>query len=192
MMTRTTCLAVALTALISGGAFAQSNPTQSHTERDVDQQQRIEQGLKSGELTSHEAGALERQDAHINQMEAHDLKDGSISPAEQARLKAAQNHVSKDIYAQKHDAQLGNPDSKSSERMQADVQRNVNQEKRIYAGEKSGQLNNEQVGRLEHGQARDDRRQSNAAAYGGVGRREQRGIQRSDNRQSRRIYRVRH
>ncbi len=52
-------------------------------------------------------------------MEAHDLKNGNISPAEQARLNAAQNKVSSDIYKQKHDAQTGNPNSASSKRMQA-------------------------------------------------------------------------
>jgi hypothetical protein len=72
--------------------------------------------------------------------------------------------------------------------MQADVQRNVNQEQRIENGEKSGQLNNRQVGRLEHGQAKDDRKEANAARNGHVGAGEQARIQRSENRQSRRIH----
>ena len=57
-------------------------------QRDVNQQQRIEQGLKSGELSTKEAGQLEREQNRVDKIEARDLKDGSISAAEQARLKA--------------------------------------------------------------------------------------------------------
>ncbi len=99
-------------------------------------------------------------------MEARDLKDGSISAAEQARLKALENKTSQDIYQQKHDAQLGNPDSKSSERMQADVQRNVNQQQRIQNGIDNGSLTNREVGALERGQSHVDRDEANAAANG--------------------------
>ena len=180
---KTTFAAIAAT-LISGAALADGNAVQADTQRDVNQQQRIEQGLQSGQL--------ERQEKRVDNMEARDLKNGSLSPAEQARLTAAQNKVSRDISADKHNGVTGNPDSKSSQRMQADVQRNVNQEQRIENGEKSGQLNNRQVGRLEHGQARDDRKEANAAANGRVGAREQARIHHSENRQSRRIRHAKH
>jgi len=94
-------------------------------QRDVNQQSRIEQGLKSGELNTREAAKLEKEEAHVDHMQAKDLKDGSLSSAEKAKLNAAQNKVSRDIYREKHDAQVGNPNSASSKRMQADVQRNV-------------------------------------------------------------------
>ena len=58
------------------------------------------------------------------------MKDGKLSPQEKARLEREQNQVSRDIYHEKHDAQTGNPNSASSQRMQADVQRNVNQQRR--------------------------------------------------------------
>ncbi len=189
---RNTTFAAVAAMLISGAAFAQDNTVQADTQRDINQQQRIEQGLQSGQLSTKEAGQLERQEKRVDNMEAHDLKNGSISPAEQARLNSAQNKVSQDISADKHNGVTGNPDSKSSQRMQADVQRNVNQEQRIENGEKSGQLNNRQVGRLEHGQAKDDRKEANAAANGHVGAREQAGIQRSENRQSRHIHHAKH
>ena len=69
--------------------------------------------------------------------------------------------------------------------MQKDVQRNVNQESRIKQGEASGALNNREASSLERGQAHVDRREGRAAANGRVGAAEQRGIQRSENRQSR-------
>src|SRR3569833_1604844 len=106
-------------------------------------------------------------------MEARDLKDGHMSAGEQLRLDKAQNAASADIYKQKHDAQVGNPNSASSQRMQADVQRNVNQQQRIENGEKSGQLSNREAGKLERGQAHVDRKEARAAANGHVGAGEQ-------------------
>ena len=176
---------------LAAPAFAQSNAS-ADVQRDVNQQNRIEQGLQSGELNTREAGKLERGEAHIDQMEKRDLRNGSISPAEQQRLNAAQNRESQAIYNQKHDAQLGNPNSASSERMQADVQRDANQQQRIENGINNGSLTNREAGKLERGQAHVDRREANAAANGHVGARDQAGIQRSENRQSSRIYHKKH
>ncbi len=100
--------------------------------------------------------------------------------------------MSQQIYQEKHDAHTGNPNSASSQRMQKDVQRNANQESRIQKGEASGALTNREAGQLERGQARVDRREGSAAADGHVGAHEQHGIQRSENQQSRRIYRKKH
>jgi len=159
----------------------------SETQRDVNQQQRIENGLKSGQLTTSEAAKLEGEEAHVNRAEAQALKDGKLTRAEKARITRLQNKASKDIYAQKHDAQTGNPNSASSQRMQADVQRNVNQEKRIESGVKSGALTNREAAKLERGQARVDRKEQIAGRDGHVDAREQRRVQRTENRQSRRI-----
>jgi hypothetical protein len=74
------------------------------------------------------------------------LKDGTLTDAEKVRIQRAQNRVSNDIYRQKHDAQKGDPNSASSRRMQADVQRNINQQTRIEHGIKSGELTNREVG----------------------------------------------
>ena len=186
-------LGIALIAatLFSGAAMAQTN-VQNDTQRDVNQQQRIENGLQSGQLNTKEAGSLERQEQHIDKMEAHDMKNGSVSPAEQAKLNAAQNHVSKDIYQDKHNSTIGNPNSASSQRMQNDVQRNVNQQQRIENGEKSGALTNREAGKLERGQAHVDHAEAHAAANGHVGAREQARIQRKENRQSRHVFNKKH
>jgi hypothetical protein len=185
------CSVIVATGVLSATAWG-AGTVAGDEQRDVNQQQRIEQGLKSGELSTKEAGQLERQEQHIDQIEARDLKDGKMSAAEQAKLNAAQNKVSKDIYAQKHDAQLGNPDSKSSERMQADVRRDVNQETRIQNGIKNGSLTNREVGSLERGQARDARDQANAAANGRITAKEQQRVQNAENHQSKRVYHKKH
>ena len=161
-------------------------------QRDINQQERIEQGLKSGELSTREAGQLEREQNRVDKIEARDLKDGSISAAEQAKLNSLENKASQDIYQQKHDAQLGNPESKSSERMQSDVQRNLNQQRRIQHGIDNGSLTNREVGSLERGQARVVRDEANAAANGRVRAGEQQRVQGAEIRQSKRIYRDKH
>jgi len=190
MKATATCLGVIAAGLLSTAALAQT--VQQDQQRDVNQQQRIEQGLQSGQLSTREAGQLERQQQHVDKMEAHDLRDGSISPGEQARLNAAQNRASAGIAADKHNGVAGNPNSASSQRMQADVQRNVNQQQRIANGVSNGSLSNHEVGSLERGQAHVDRKEANAAANGHVGAAEQRRIQRSESHQSARVYRKKH
>ena len=190
---KTTAIILQLLAMsvLATAAWAQT-PAEQDQQRNINQQQRIEQGLQSGQLSTKEAGSLERQEKHVDNMEARDLKNGSMSAGEQARLNAAQNKVSSDIYADKHNGVTGNPNSVSSQRMQSDVQRNVNQQQRIQNGMDNGSLTNREAGSLERGQARVNGREANAAANGRVGAAEQRGIQRSENRQSRRVYRKKH
>lgn len=182
--------ACAVTVSVATPAFAQS--TASEGQRDINQQQRIEQGLKSGALTTQEAARLEGEEARVEKMQANALRDGKLTPEEKARIGQAQNKVSQDIYREKHDAQRGDPNSASSRRMQADVQRNVNQQQRIEQGIRSGELTNKEAGKLEGGQSRVSRMESRAGADGNVGPKEQRRIQNSENKQSKHVYREKH
>ena len=175
-------------ALVAAAFGAQAQTTGSTVQRDVNQQQRIENGLKDGSLTTKEAGKLEREEANVDRMQSKDLKNGTLSPQEKARLEKAQNQASRDIARAEHNGAKGNPNSASSQRMQADVQRNINQEKRIEGGVQSGSLTNREVGKLEHGQAKVDRTEANAARNGHVGAGEQRRIQHAENAQSKRIH----
>jgi hypothetical protein len=185
-------IALVVAALMGTAAWAAPPQTQEVTQRDLNQQNRVEQGLQSGQLSTREAGQLEKDESHIDKMEARDLKNGKLSPQETARINAAQNRVSNQIYADKHNGTVGSPNSASSQRMQRDVQRDANQESRIKQGEASGSLTNREASHLERGQAHTDRREGRAAANGHVGAAEQRGIQRAQNRQSRHIYRKKH
>jgi hypothetical protein len=125
-------------------------------------------------------------------MEAHALRDGTLTPAERARINAAQNRASRDIAREKHDAPTGDPNSASSQRMQADVPRNINQERRIRQGKASGQLTNREAARLEAGQAHVDRVEARAGRDGHVSAAEQARVQHGENAQSRRIFRQKH
>jgi hypothetical protein len=190
MNARATIIAAAVASLFSLAANAQT--TGSEVQRDVNQQQRIEQGLQNGSLNTREASKLEADQSRINRMQSNAEKNGNLSPAEKARIQRAQNQESRDINKLENNAAKGNPNSASSQRMQADVQRNINQQQRIEQGVKSGQLTNREVGKLENGQARTDRAEARAGANGHVSKGEQQNIQNAENKQSKRIYKEKH
>ena len=185
-----TQLALAISLLFCAAAQAQT--AASETARNTEQQQRIENGLQSGQLSTREAANIEHQEQRVDRTESRDMRDGTLSAADKAQIQREQNHVSADIYKQKHNAQTGNPASASSQRMQADVRRNVNQQARINQGVKSGSMTTAEAARAEHGQAHVDRKEAAAGANGHVGAGEQASIQRSENNQSARIYHKKH
>lgn len=75
-------------------------------EREHDQQQRIRQGIRSGELTRIEAARLEREQARIRLAEARARRSGGeFTPRERARIQHELNQANRHIYRQKHDRQ---------------------------------------------------------------------------------------
>lgn len=200
-------LASVLVMTLSAPAFAQNtSSTQDQpvstqgqplgaaeeTQRDVNQQDRIENGLKDGQLSTGEAAKLEKGEAKIDKQEAKDLKNGPLTTQEKQQIQREQNAESKQIYKDKHNEIGGNPESKSSERMQADVQRDVNQEQRIHNGVENGSLTNKEAGQLEKGQARTDRTEYRAGKDGNVNKGEQSRIQNRENRQSHKVFNKKH
>jgi hypothetical protein len=186
-----TAVAAATFALLANAASAQATAA-SAVQRNVNQQTRIEQGLQSGALSTKEAARLEKEQATVSHVEARSAKDGTITPTEQARINALQNKTSADIADAKHNGVTGNPTSPSSERMQADVQRDVNQQKRTQAGAADGSLTTHEVAKVERGQAKSERQQARAGRDGKVTAREQAHVQRTENVQSKKIHRQRH
>ncbi len=73
-------------------------------QRELNQQQRVEQGVQSGQLTPHEAGRLEGQQARIQQREARMKADGNLTGKERAKLTRQQNRASRNIYRKKHNS----------------------------------------------------------------------------------------
>ena len=199
-MTRTLIATAALVgaATLSVGAFAQAttNPaptgTQGTLDRDIHQQQRIEQGLQNGTITTRENAELQRDEARVDRLQARDMRNGSLSAAEQSRLAAAQDRLSADIHDAKRNGVDGNPLSASSQRAQAEVQRNLNQQQRIETGVHNGTLTAHEASRLEHGQANDGRREYAVGRDGRIGAWQQRGLQAQETRQSGRIYAQKH
>ena len=185
--------ALAISLALCASAHAQEQPAAVAAQRDANQQERIEQGLQSGQLSSKEAGQLERDEQRLDRTQARDLKSGgALTPQEKAQITRQQNQVSGDIYQDKHNGVTGNPNSASSQRLQADVQRNANQQQRIANGINHGTLSNKEAGHLEGGQARINRNEANAAANGHVGAAEQAHIQGRENHQSKKVYDKKH
>jgi hypothetical protein len=100
-------LVVAIASVVSISAFAQAN-TPGIDQRQANQEQRIDQGIASGQLTQREANRLERGQQRVDNMENHAKADGVVTPKERARIQHAQNVESKRIYRQKHDRQVRN------------------------------------------------------------------------------------
>jgi len=96
-------LGIGAVALLSASAVY-AGPTEDPgiQKREQNQEKRIDQGVKSGELTPGEAGRLEREQARIKQDEARMKSDGKLTPKERKKLEREQNKASKDIYKKKH------------------------------------------------------------------------------------------
>ena len=76
------------------------------TERQVNQQVRIHQGVQNGELTKGETTRLEGQQAKIQADKKAAKSDGVVTPAERKKLKREQHRASKNIYHKKHNEKV--------------------------------------------------------------------------------------
>jgi protein-disulfide isomerase len=79
------------------------------TRRQVNQQARIHQGVKSGELTPAETRRLEAEQAKIKADKAAAKSDGKVTPQERNKLRREQNKASRDIHRLKHNARTTTP-----------------------------------------------------------------------------------
>ena len=96
-----TALALALPLLAS----AQTTSTPRIDQRQLNQENRIQQGVQSGSLTQKEAANLEKGQTHVQNMENKALSDGKITQKEAQRINETQNKQSRKIEQQKHDQQ---------------------------------------------------------------------------------------
>ena len=103
-MKRTSSLLVAVLAAFALPVLAQTN-TPRVDQRQANQQQRIDQGVASGQLTGKEAARLESGQERVQKIEDRAKADGTVTPKERARLQQAQINQSRKIARQKHDRQ---------------------------------------------------------------------------------------
>jgi hypothetical protein len=85
-------------------AAQKQDPTSQAGKRAENQQDRIAQGVRSGQLTAGESSNLEKQESNINKEVAQDrnANGGHMTAQERAQVNAQQNKVSKQIYKDKH------------------------------------------------------------------------------------------
>jgi hypothetical protein len=191
--------AAALIVLCGAPAFAQQPGTTTTPatgqpgeiqQRKDNQQDRVANGIQDGQLTSGETKNLETKEADLNK-EEHTMRqddDGHLTSADRTQLNNQQNHLSNQIYDDKHNAavQHNGPGEIG--------QREENQQDRIAQGVRSGQLTAGETAKLEnqqqgiHREAAADR-QANGGKLTGADRR---AINQSQNRASRNIYNKKH
>lgn len=105
MRSTATVIATVLCALALPALAQDTSSTRRIDKRQANQERRIEQGEKSGQLTGREAARLEKGQARVQKMENKAAADGKVTPRERARLERAQNRQSRKIAREKHDAQ---------------------------------------------------------------------------------------
>ena len=118
-------------------------------QRKENQQDRVAQGIKSGQLTAGETAKVETREAAINQ-EVHTdrtLNGGKLTGQEKQIVNRQQNQMSKQISADKHNAST-QPTPKTEVGA-----RRENQQDRIANGVASGKLSAGQTAKLEKGES---------------------------------------
>jgi hypothetical protein len=117
-------------------------------------QQRIGNGVESGQLTSQEAARLERRQARMNKeiQTMRDANGGQLSAADKAKIERQQGRLSKSIYNQKHDAQVqgGNSGGGKADANNPIAAHKESQQDRIAQGVSSGQLTSAEGAKLEN------------------------------------------
>ena len=93
-------------AMISGLFIAQGADAQPRTSNinrtQYNQHQRIQHGVRNGELTRHEVLQLKKQQAHIKHDKRMAKADGRITPNERRHIAREQKCASRSIYKAKH------------------------------------------------------------------------------------------
>ena len=95
--------AIALGVVFSTAVVAQGG---GFERRDVVNNERIEQGIRTGQFTPREAARLRQRQARIERLEARARRDGVITERERVRIEVAQNDLSRAIFREKHDRQM--------------------------------------------------------------------------------------
>ncbi len=98
-------------ALVGGSALAlllaAATPAEAGriANRQIRQQNRIAQGVASGELNAREKARLEHREAGLTRSVRRMGADGTLTPGEHVRIEKHQDRISRGIYRQKHDGQ---------------------------------------------------------------------------------------
>ncbi len=100
-------MTIALASTFALTTLAQAQETNKQiNQRKTEQQQRIAQGVKSGQMTAGETSHVEHQESAINHeernMRAQD--NGHLTKADRSVIQKQQNQESRRIYRDKHNA----------------------------------------------------------------------------------------
>ncbi|HUB52627.1 MAG TPA: hypothetical protein VL986_10785 [Terracidiphilus sp.] len=175
-MNRTTLTLAAAALIATGSAFAQqtqpapaaqttpNKPAPTVNQRRQNQQNRIANGVQSGQLTAGETKNIEGREANLNREIKDDRSadNGKLTQQERQQVNRQQNNLSKSIYTDKHNANTahyGNNEVGA---------RRENQQDRIANGIRSGQMTAGEAARTENKeQGINEQDRADRAANGG-------------------------
>jgi hypothetical protein len=183
---------VALAQTPAAPSTTPSTPAQdpSIAQRKENQQDRIANGIKSGQLTAGETSNLETKEAAINGETRADraANGGKLTQAEKQQVNQQQNKLSNQIYNDKHNANTAHYGNNQV------GQRRENQQDRIAQGVKSGQLTAGETAKLENQQKGINQqvRADRAANGGKLTGAERKQVNKEQNGASKNIYNKKH
>ena len=156
--------------------------------REANQDQRIANGLRSGQMTSGEAARADRTQSRIDQQVHNDrvANGGRLTNQERQQVNREQNAASRQIYNEKHNGNTVRPNEVDD--------REANQQQRTANGLRSGEMTSGEAARTNRNQARVAQQVHNerTANGGALSAREKRQANREENKNSRQIHNEKH
>lgn len=207
------------TLLLAGGAVAQTTtsgagPGQTDpnhprvnqvNQREENQQDRVANGIQSGQLTPGETKNLENGEQRLVNNEKKDMAadNGHLTKQDQTQLNNEANRMSNRIYDDKHNARTdtsgasgGGPGKydPNHPRVNQVNGREANQQQRIANGVRSGQLTPKETANLEKGEQRlnNNERKDMAADNGHLTKQDQKQLNHEANKMSNKVYKDKH
>jgi hypothetical protein len=156
--------------------------------REANQDQRIANGLRSGQMTSGEAARAERTQSKIDQ-QVHDdraANGGKLTGQEKQQINSEQNAASKQIYNEKHNDNTIKPNAVDN--------REANQQQRTANGLRSGQMTSGEAAKTNANQAKTAQQVHNdrTANGGALNAEQKKQINKEQNKNSKQIHNEKH
>ena len=172
----------------SGSSGVPGGSNYHPNEREANQDQRIANGLRSGQMTSGEAARAESTQSKIDQ-QVHDdrvANGGKLNGQEKQQINNEQNAASRQIYNEKHNGATVTPNEVNN--------REANQQQRTANGLRSGQTTSGEAARTNQNQANvaqqvHDERVANGGA---LTAQQKQQANKAENKNSRQIYKEKH
>jgi hypothetical protein len=154
--------------------------------RMANQDQRISNGLKSGQMTSGEAARATAQQSRIDSQVHNDraANGGTLTNQERQQVNREQNNASRNIYNDNHNGSTIAPNATDN--------REANQQARTAQGLRSGQETAGEAGRTNARQAGVDQQVHNDRTTGNYNQQQRQQVSREQNANSRQIYNQKH
>ena len=185
----------AVTAAATPAAF-HANPTNQAAAaravgpngREANQDQRVANGLRSGQMTSGEAARADQRQSAIDQQVRNDrvANGGTLTQQQRQQVNREQNGASRQIYNEKHNGNTVAPNAVDN--------REANQQQRTAQGLRTGQMTSGEAARTNQRQANVDQQVHNerTANGGALNNQQRQQVNREQNHDSKQINNEKH